>query len=193
MADVFLSPEEQGSLAARIQSGDRSAEVDLVRWFGGRILALLIARTRDPDAAQDLFQEVMLAALSSLRTGQLREPEKLAAYLQGTARNVANGYIRGRMLRRFKDDPIPIDLAAATESDAAEGVEREEMVRRALGDLDQIDRDILTRTLVDGSKPGEIASLLGLSSEAVRQRKSRAVKKVADYIRNASQTKAGRH
>jgi len=193
MADVFLSPQDQGNLAARIQSGDRSAEGELVRCFGGRVLALLIARTRDPEAARDLFQEMMLAAISALRQGQLREPEKLAAYLQGTARNLANGYIRGRTLRRSKDDPIRTDLAAVETPDPAEAVEREEMVRSALSDLDQVDRDILTRTLVDGTKPGEIARLLGLSAEAVRQRKSRAVRKVADFIRRASRTKAGTH
>jgi DNA-directed RNA polymerase specialized sigma24 family protein len=46
------------------------------------------------------------------------------------------------------------------------------------------------RTLVEGEKPGEIAQQLGLSSEVVRQRKSRAVKKVSEYIRSRLRTGA---
>ena len=63
------------------------------------------------------------------------------------------------------------------------------MVRQALEQLDVTDQNILMRTLVGGEKPGEIAQRLGLSSEVVRQRKSRAVKKVSEYIRIRSRTR----
>ena len=41
-------------------------------------------------------------------------------------------------------------------------------------------------TLVDGLKPGEIAAELGLTSEVVRTRKLRAIKKITDFVRNMS-------
>jgi len=187
MADLFLSPEEQERLALRIASGDREAEGEMVSCFGGRVQALLIARTRDREAARDLFQETMLAAFAALRKGQLREPGKLDAFLQGTARNIANSHLRDRAAR-----PVAAEITAEPESvaapDPAESSQRDEMVQAALGQLGSTDREILVRTLVDGAKPGEIAQALGLSAEAVRQRKSRAVKKVAEYVQKVSRS-----
>ena len=56
-------------------------------------------------------------------------------------------------------------------------------MHKALERLGLEDRKILWMTLVQGHKPGEIAAALGLTSEVVRTRKARAVKKVADIIR----------
>jgi hypothetical protein len=39
--------------------------------------------------------------------------------------------------------------------------------------------------LVRGEKPGAIASRLRMGVDVVRQRKSRAVKKVADFVKKA--------
>jgi RNA polymerase sigma factor (sigma-70 family) len=189
MDDVFLTLEQQSMLTERICSGDRGAEKELVECFSHRVFALLVARTRDREAARDLFQEVMVAITIGLRAGQLREPEKLGWYIQGTARNLANNYLRGRG-RRQAEDPLPPDLAAISAPDAVETSERDMMVRRALEQLDPTDQNILIRTLVEGEKPREIAQQLGLSSEVVRQRKSRAVKKVSEYIRSRSRTGA---
>jgi RNA polymerase sigma factor (sigma-70 family) len=63
-----------------------------------------------------------------------------------------------------------------------ESADRVARVRRILAGLDRIDRDVLLLTLVEGLKPGDIAPRLGLTPEAVRTRKSRAIKKVADQI-----------
>ena len=192
MADVFLSSEEQDALASRIRSGDRSAEDDLVNCYGGRVFAMLVARTRDREAARDLFQETMLAAVSALRKTPLRESGKLAAFVHGTARNVANSYLRSRASRP-EEDSLAGDTIAARQPDLAEISQRDAMVQRALQALDPTDQDILTRTLVDGQKPGEIARLLGLSPDVVRQRKSRAVKRVVEFVGRMSQFGVGRH
>ena len=59
--------------------------------------------------------------------------------------------------------------------------------------LDETDREILNLTLLKGMKPGEIAAELDLSDEVVRQRKSRAVKRIAERIRSLSQNAVGGH
>ena len=45
-----LEPDEQRSLAERVRSGDSSAEEELVRTFGPRLLRLLRLWTRDEEA-----------------------------------------------------------------------------------------------------------------------------------------------
>jgi RNA polymerase sigma-70 factor (ECF subfamily) len=179
------SLERQIALAERTLAGDREAESELVRVFSPRVFAMLCARTRDREASRDLLQDVFIALLSALRQGQLREADKLGAFVLGIARNIANSHLRAR-IRDAQAPLLPDQPDTRVSAGAIEASERADLVRRALVELDSTDREILQRTLSQGQKPGAIAEALGLSSEAVRQRKSRAIKKVADYVKNLS-------
>jgi RNA polymerase sigma-70 factor (ECF subfamily) len=188
MPGVLLTPEEQSLLAERVRSREPSAEEELVRLFAGRVSVLAFARTRDRELARDLTQDVMLAVVLALRNGHLREAERLAAFVYGTARNVINNYLRTRS-RVPRIDPLDGELeAAATRFDQVEKSERVGLVRRALDSLDSTDRQILLLTLTEGLKPGEIAARLGLTSEVVRTRKSRALRKTVERIKGLSRT-----
>jgi RNA polymerase sigma factor (sigma-70 family) len=79
-------------------------------------------------------------------------------------------------------EPLPEDLAQTSSIAQLEDAERVRLVLQALERLGQEDRRILWMTLVKGQKPGEIAAALGLTSEVVRTRKLRAVKKVTELI-----------
>jgi len=183
---LLLTPEEQSSLAERVRGGEPSAEEELVRLFADRVSVLAFARTRDRELARDLTQEVMLAVVLALRNGHLREGERLAAFVYGTARNVINNCLRTRS-RMPRIDPLDVELeAAATRPDPMEQSERAGLVRRALSILDSTDRKILLLTLTEGLKPAEIAARLGLTSEVVRARKSRALKKTVERMKRLS-------
>jgi RNA polymerase sigma-70 factor, ECF subfamily len=184
-ARALLTPLQQSTLAERVRCRESSAEEELVRLFSDRVRFLVLARTRDAEAARDLTQDVMLAVVRALRNGQLHEPERLAAFVYGTARNLLNNHLRIRS-RRPVEDPIDTALSLSSTADPVENAERVALVRRALGDLDGTDRRILLMTLVEGLKPGEIAGRLGLTSEVVRTRKSRALKKAIERVRKLS-------
>ena len=96
MPGALLTPQEQSSLAERVRGHEPSAEEELVRLFADRVSVLALARTRDRELARDLTQDVMLAVVLALRNGHLREAERLAAFVYGTARNVINNYLRTR-------------------------------------------------------------------------------------------------
>jgi RNA polymerase sigma-70 factor (ECF subfamily) len=187
MPDLFLDAEQQSVLTSRIVAGDRAAEDELVSHFSGRVFALLVARTRDRETARDLLQETMLATIATVREGRLNDPSRLAAFILATARNQASGHIR-TLAQRPHHMPLPGAGIAAAATDFAEENQRDALTRQAILRLDDTDRTILLRTLVEGEKPGIIARVLGLTSEVVRQRKTRAVKKVAEYVRMASQS-----
>jgi RNA polymerase sigma factor (sigma-70 family) len=182
---ALLTPEQQSTLAERIRARDPSAEEELVRLFSGRIALMARLRTRDAEAARDVTQDVLLAVFRALRSGQLREAERLTAFVYGIARNLINNHLRTRN-RLPPEDALDDDLAAASLPDGLEDSERGALVRRALAVLDSTDRRILLLTLIDGLKPAEIGARLGLSSEAVRTRKSRALKKTAERVKNLS-------
>jgi RNA polymerase sigma-70 factor (ECF subfamily) len=182
---ALLTAQQQSRLAERIRGHEPSAEEELVRIFSDRVRFLVLARTRDPEAARDLAQDVMLAVVRALRGDQLREPERLAGFVYGTARNLVNNYLRTRG-RSPKEDSLDAALHLPSPPDPVDNSERIALVRRALGILGSTDRRILLMTLVEGLKPGEIGVRLGLTSEVVRARKSRALKKTIDRVRKLS-------
>jgi RNA polymerase sigma-70 factor (ECF subfamily) len=184
MSDA-LSPEQQSSLVARLLAGDDGAEAELVTMFHGRLRTMFSARVHDRDMAQDLAQEALLAAITGLRAGSLRDPERLAAFVYGIGRNLANNYLR----RRQSGTEVPLDPDSLVDNASAEALheqERLQLAQRALAVLDSTDRHIILLTLVEGLKPGEIASRLKLGAEAVRARKSRALKKVVAEVERLS-------
>lgn len=173
------APEEEraraaASLARRIAAGDREAEGELVACFGRGVHYLLRHMTRDPAWADDLYQDTFAVALEKLRAGELRDPEKVAAFLRGTARNLA---LAGRRKRRRS--PISAPLAGDSEATLpatdppAPGpgplrallVEEEmDLARKVLEQLEsRRDREVLFRFCVAEEDRETIRADLGLS------------------------------
>ena len=184
------------SLIARIVAGNPEAESLLVEHFVPRVRAMAVARTRNPDLARDLTQETLMAVLKAARKGQVKDPDRVAAFVHGVARNLINNHLRRR--RDHPEAQLDEDehgevagLVAVGEDHVAE--ERTRMLRRALETLSAPDRQVLLLTLVEGLKPGEIATRMGVSSEVVRARKSRALKRVLGEITLLSQSAGPDH
>ena len=187
MPTPLAAPDALARVAERIREGDASAEEELFRQFSDRIRVFVSMRTRDPELARDLAQDIMVHVLNGLRRGLLREPDRVGAFVYGTARNVVNNHFR---LGRRESEELPLELAADTPgpADQFEAKQRQGLMRKALARLDRGDSRILLMTLVDGLKSGEIASRLGLSSEVVRARKSRALKRIVERVHELSRT-----
>jgi RNA polymerase sigma-70 factor (ECF subfamily) len=166
-------------LADRIARGDEAAENELAQLFRSRVLAVLASRTHDRETARELCNDVLMAVLRALRNGRLHERDRLAGFVLGTARNVANNHVRSRRLRPVAE-PLPDDLPQEPGPDAVEMRERSEALRGALAHLAPIDRRILALVVVDGQRSGEVAAQLGLSPEVVRARKCRALKRLSE-------------
>ena len=160
----------------------------MARVFSDRVFAMSLSRTRDREAAQELCQETLLAVLCALRNGQVRQPENLPGFVHGTARNLINNFLRARAQHR--EQPLDFEFPAARYDESVEMAERMRIVHGALDRLEVLDRKVLLLTLVDGLKPGEISRRLGLNSDMVRQRKSRAQKKVIEMVKILSRTGA---
>jgi len=178
-------PASDIDLAECIRNGDTAAEEEFAKWFSQRVFIAILARIRDREAARDLTQEVIVAALCAVRNGQLRDPTKLAAFVHGTALNIVKNYRRAQA-RQPTEIPLCQQLDGASLGNHLDDFSDLDLVRRAVDHLDPADQEILQLTLAEGLKPGEIAKRLGLSSELVRKRKSRAVRKVAEGIRRLS-------
>ena len=175
-----------GVLAQRILAGDRSAEDELVSTYRRGVFVIAVAQTRDREAALDLTQEILIAILKALREGQLRDPAKLAAFIQGTARNVINNYLRAKA--HHAEIELDEEAYSADPVEELESLERRRLVQRELESFSVTDQQILLLSLVDGHSLAEIAQRLSLSHDAVRARKSRAVRKITKKFARMSQS-----
>jgi RNA polymerase sigma-70 factor (ECF subfamily) len=162
---------------AAIGAGDPAAEAAFAAHFAPRVRAMLRARLRQADAVPDLTQDTLVAAILALRKGQLRDADRLPAFVHGVARNIANNHLRGE--HRRGEAPLDDELAGRlVAGDVREDEERRGMVARGLAAIAPADREVLQLTLVDGLHPREIAQRLSLSSDTVRQRKTRALRRL---------------
>lgn len=83
-----------GTLVLGVRNGDRSAFAELYDRRARVIRAICYDVTRDVHAAADLTQEVFLRAYRNL--GHLKDPDRFAAWLVGTARQVCREWRRSR-------------------------------------------------------------------------------------------------
>jgi len=175
--------ERWKDLALRLQAGDAASEGELARLFYPHLMAMAASRLSDRETAREIAQDAILAVLSALREGRLREPEKLPAFVVGTGRNLINSCLRRRAQRPepltlgFDETTIPSPNPGASES-LFEKDERRDVVLSALQELKPVDRGILYLTLAEGLNPREIALDMGLKPETIRLRKSRALRRV---------------
>jgi len=186
------APSADEDLVAAIADGDAEAEQIFAARFLAPVHTMLLARSRNFELASDLQQDVMIEAICALRRGQLRDANKLAAFLGGIARNMLNNYFRSQ--REPEPLELPDDLPDLSFwQDRAEEEEREAQANEVIASLEPLDRAILQMTLVEGLKPGLIAERLQLSPEVVRQRKLRATRRVMEIVRSRSQSRISNH
>ena len=119
----FSAPDadDDAALARRIidcaPERDAAAEAEICRRLGPRIRLYGLKHLRNEAAAADLMQDVLVMVLQKLREGTVREPERLASFVLGTARQMVvdgrrSGRRRGRILEAFPLDLMPPDEEA---------------------------------------------------------------------------------
>ncbi|HEX5718276.1 MAG TPA: sigma-70 family RNA polymerase sigma factor [Thermoanaerobaculia bacterium] len=153
-------------LVRRIASGNASAEGELVERYSRGVLYLL--RRLAPELADDLHQETFRISLERLRRRELDEPEGLAGFLRGIARNLVIGERRKSARRRTEADdeelaqavhPAPGQLSAVLLDEEAE------TVRQLIRELPtERDRQLLLRFYVTEEDKESLCTDLGLDS-----------------------------
>ncbi len=171
-------------LVERIRDGERSAETELVRRFYRPVFSMVLARTGKFEVAQDLTQEVLFSVICALRDGNLRNQDGLAGYICGTMRNRVKNHFRSLHLDSvgaMKGEPV---LQEPNPEEEFAQAEKLVLAREAISRLSAEDRRILRLTLVEGLSPKEISERLDLPGDVVRQRKSRAIDRARQILRD---------
>jgi RNA polymerase sigma-70 factor (ECF subfamily) len=137
-----------------------------VRLYGLRHL-------RDEQSAADLIQQVLLMTIERLRSGKIREPERLASYVLGMCRMVVLDLKRGRwrrerVLRQFAEDLPRADVAPEPRLDT-------ERLTACLERLSERERSVLVLAFHSERTAFEVAQELRLTEANVRVIRHRAL------------------
>ncbi|MCP4654160.1 MAG: CHAT domain-containing protein [bacterium] len=97
-------PASPAILVRRIRAGDSEAEREMVERYSRGVTFLLLELTGRPDRADDLHQETFRLVLEKVRAGELREPDKLPAFIRQLAHNLFIAEYRHQVKRRMVND-----------------------------------------------------------------------------------------
>jgi len=167
-------------MAQGVRASDPLSEEEFSRVFYPHIMAMTSVRVRDRESAYEITQDILVAVLTALREGRVHEPEKLPAFVMGTARNLIHDYWRKRAqlgdpLNLGLDETLIPDKGSDDGQENVEEAEKRRLVFEAFQRLKPLARKILFMTLFDGLNPRDIAAALDKKPEYVRNRKSRAL------------------
>ena len=175
--------ETDASDAALVQMarrGDKRAFVEIVARHQAMVCGIALGILGDFAASEDAGQEAFLTAWRKIH--ELREPDRLRAWLAQIARNAALGQLRRRRAAEpmeqapvLADDAPTPDEAAASEEDAA-------LVRASLAKLPEAYRMPLILFYREGQSVRAVAESLAISEDAVKQRLARGREMLRDQM-----------
>ena len=185
MAEPSIPPalDDEAPLVAGLRRGEAAAFDAVYGRYRPRLYAFLRRLSGRRELADDLFQETWLQVAANAH--RLAEDSRLAPWLFTIARNRYLNHRRwlildGERLRRFGrgddggDQESPFELASLAQT--------QRRLERALARLPPADREVLLLVVVEGLPHDEVAHMLKLRPEALRQRLSRARGRLAEQL-----------
>jgi len=175
-------PAADAQLLRRIADGDEQAFDELYQLYSGPIYSFLVRLIHEPDAAEDLMQEVFVAAWQGAR--RFREQARVKTWLLSIAHNQAVSW-----LRRFRPVAALDDLDIASDDDAPEESAfrtwQADQVQLALRQLSPNHRAVVELAFVHGLSYSEIAQVVGCPVGTVKSRMSYAFKYLNGVLRGS--------
>jgi RNA polymerase sigma-70 factor, ECF subfamily len=170
-----LRDSSDGELARRIAGPGRAPreEAELCARFGARVRLYGLRHMRDPVAAEDLVQRVLLLSLEKLRAGEIRDPERIASFILGAARMISKEMRRVGHRERALGDETPHG-AVEQRGDPLAG----EHLAQCVEALSPRERTVILLSFYEDRSASEVAASLSLKEGHVRVIRHRAVQKL---------------
>jgi RNA polymerase sigma-70 factor, ECF subfamily len=180
-------------LVRRIRAGDRQAEAELVQRYSRGVTMMVRREARNLAVSDDLYQETFRIAIEKVRQGDLRESEKLAAFICSVARNLAVEYYRRAARHESLTETAEADRPhyfAPNQLDALLQQEKADIVRQVINELPtDRDRQLVFRFYIAEDDKEKICADLGLSSLHFNRVLHRARERYKELYEKAVSTK----
>jgi RNA polymerase sigma-70 factor (ECF subfamily) len=177
--------DDEATLVAQLRAGDEAAFEQVVRAYGGRLLAVARRIVGSEEDARDVVQDAFMNAFRSL--DRFEGNAKLSTWLHRIAVNAALMRLRTRkrkpeqsietMLPTFLDDGHHEERFKSWDEPVDQVMERaeaRELVRQQIDALPESYRTVLVLRDIEGMDTEETANVLGLSVNATKIRLHRA-------------------
>ena len=177
--------DDEASLVAQLRAGDEAAFEQVVRAYGGRLLAVARRIVGSDEDARDVVQDAFLNAFRSL--DRFEGNAKLSTWLHRIVVNAALMRLRTRkrkpeqsietLLPGFLEDGHHEERFTSWDEPVDKIMERAEnrdLVRKQIDALPEGYRTVLVLRDIEGLDTEETANVLGLSVNATKIRLHRA-------------------
>jgi len=175
---------DDAALARRVAAAgariDSHAESELYRRLAPRVRLYGLRHLRDPHAAHDLMQQVLLMTLERLRAGKLREPERIGSFVLGMSRMVVLEIRRGTWRRETLLDTFG-DMAEAVDAPEPLALDADKLAA-CLQALAERERTVVVLTFFADKAADEVAGELGLTAGNVRVIRHRAIARLRECM-----------
>ena len=182
---ISWTANDDMELVSASLSGNRDAFGQIVARYQSLVCSLAFSATGSLSQSEDLAQETFLTAWKQL--GNLREPEKLRAWICGIARNLIHNFLRrqGREPSHRAESLEEISESHSPEPLPAEqAISKEELtiLWRSLERIPKVYREPLVLFYREHQSIEAVAQNLELSEDAVKQRLSRGRKLLHEQV-----------
>jgi RNA polymerase sigma-70 factor (ECF subfamily) len=178
--DEFTDDALDAALLSRWEAGDERAATELVRRHApalARFVSSLGERTEVDELVQDTFVRAFQAIAG------FRADSSLRTWLFTIARRLVLDRRRAGARRRAREVDVEADAAVAhTALDAVVADETQARLRRAVGRLTPMQREVFTLRVAEGLSYKEIAAVAGTTEGAARVHYHNALRAVKEYV-----------
>ncbi len=167
-----------GEIIERCRRGDREAHYQLYKLYSRSMYNIGYRIVNDAAEAQDVLQEAFISAFRNLE--HYRGEASFGSWLKRIVVNKAINVIKSR-----KTEHLPEDEHFDVREEVWEDEEfpfTVEQVRKAIDQLPDGYRSVLSLYLLEGYDHGEIAEILGISESTSKSQFNRSKKKLRDIL-----------
>lgn len=164
-------------LVERIRFSQTDGMAELYHLFSKGV-RFYLCRQLGIQELDDKVHDIFVVVVQAIRRGELREPERLMGFVRTVVRRQVAAHIDKAVQARREQMDLDASSRVPDPSGNPEEVaifnQKEDLVRRILGELSSRDREILTRFYLQEESQEEICAVMILTETQFRLLKSRA-------------------
>ncbi len=167
------------------KNGNEAAFERLYDLYYNPVFRYLFIRTKEKRQAEDLTQAVFIKVYNTIGRFELTSSDPLSFFFT-VARTTLIDHFRKEKHSPVFDDEV-IKARQDNEHDPhnhANIRESEDVIRQAMRELTEDQKEIITLKFLNDLSNKEIAEITGKKEEAIRQLQLRALRKLRDYFKN---------
>lgn len=182
-----IVPHSDTELLDAARNGDKAALEALLERHQAQVYRFGMKMCRDPEDAQDVVQETLLAMARGVR--DFRGASSISTWLYTVARSFC---IKKRRRSKFAPEKTSLEATASdgdairdpdrTPDEVVSGKQVEAALEQAIHALEPMYREVLVLRDVEGLSAPEVGEVLGITVQAVKSRLHRARVAVRDRV-----------